>query len=163
MLIANMDSLYIYFLFSIVPSPTVEVSFASPPTIAYAGNSFTLNCTIMLMEGITDSDLRVNSTWTRNGVMFTDGSRITVNETSSLSGITFFNMLVFSSLSTRDNGTYECVVTLSSPHEFVAGAMVSDSISLDVEGMPIKLMFKIRVGLVVVPDLKIWLRMSTLM
>ena len=147
----------IYVLFSVVPSPTVQVSFASPATAPYAGNSFILNCTIMLTEGIRDSDLRVNSTWTKNGVMFTDGSRIIINETSSLSGITFYSMLVFSSLSTRDNGTYECVVTLSSPHEFVAGAMVSDSISLDVEGMRIKMKFKIRVGL----DIR--LRMSTLM
>ena len=131
----------------------MQVNFASRAAATYAGNSVTLNCTIMLTEGITDSGFTVNSTWTKNGVAFSGISgRITVNDTTRLSGTTFFNKLVFSSLSTRDNGTYACVVTLSSPDEFVADAMVSDSTSLAVEGMAIKLMF---IGLVVVPEFRI--------
>ena len=141
-LIVICDSQCVYALSSIVPSPIVQVNFASRATATYAGNSVTLNCTIMLTEGITDSGFTVNSTWTKNGVMFPGVSgRITVNDTTRVSGTTFFNKLVFSSLSTRDNGTYTCVVTLSSSYEFVADAMVLDSTSLAVEGMAIKLKF----------------------
>lgn len=139
--------------FSIVPSPIVQVNFASRATATYAGNSVTLNCTIMVTEGITDSGFTVNSTWTKNGVTFSGISgRITFNDTTRLSGTTFLNKLVFSSLSTRDNGTYACVVTLSSPNEFVADAMVLDSTIVAVEGMDIKLKF---IGLVVVPEFRI--------
>ena len=152
-LIVICDSQCVYALSSTVPSPIVQVNFASRAIATYAGNSVTLNCTIMLTEGITDSGFTVNSTWTKNGVMFPGVSgRITVNDTTRVSGTTFFNNLVFSSLSTRDNGTYTCVVTLSSSYEFVADAMVSDSTSLAVEGMAIKLKF---IGLVVVPEFRI--------
>ena len=66
-----------------------------------------LNCAIDLEGGITDSDVIVSSTWTKDGAAFTGvGSRVTVSNQQRQTGDDFLRQLMFSPLSfSMDNGT----------------------------------------------------------
>ena len=124
-------------LYFTVPSPDVTVGFSTPGAVTYAGNNVTLNCAIDLEGGVTDSDVTVNSMWTKNGSAFTGVSgRVTVSNQQRFTGSDFFRQLVFSPLSSSmDNGTYACVVTLTPVRpQFVNTVMGSGSLSLAVRG-----------------------------
>ena len=90
-----------------------------------------------MLGGVTDSDVVVNSTWTKDGAVFSGvSSRVTVLPQIRVNSTVFFSQLVFSpSSSSMDSGTYTCVVTLTSLQpELVTGAMRSKSITLSVRG-----------------------------
>ena len=96
-----------------------------------------LNCAIDLEGGITDSDVTVNSMWTKDGAAFTGVSgHVTVSNQQRFTGRSFLKTLMFSPLSSSmDNGTYACVVTLTPVRpQFVTAMMGSASISLSVQG-----------------------------
>ena len=120
-----------------VPPPDVTVEFSPPGAIRYAGNNVTLNCAIDLMGGVTDSDVTVNSMWTKDDAAFTGVSgRVTVSNQQRVTGAVFTRQLVFSPLSSSmDNGTYACVATLTPRRpQFVNTVMGSRSILLAVQG-----------------------------
>ena len=120
-----------------VPPPDVTVEFSTSGAVTYAGNNVTLNCAINLEGGVTDSDATVSSMWTKDGAAFTGVSgRVTVLNQLRLTSSDFFRTLVFSPLSSSmDNGTYECVVTLTPIRpQFVTAMMGSGSLSLAVQG-----------------------------
>ena len=120
-----------------VPSPSVDVGFATPGAVIYAGNNVTLNCGITLLEGVTDSDVTVSSSWTKDGAPFSGISgRVTLTPTTRLTITTYFTQLMYSPLSSSmDNGTYICItnVTPRQP-QFFTGTNISDSMTLAVEG-----------------------------
>ena len=121
----------------IVPSPDVTVDFFTRGAVTYAGNDVTLNCAFDLEGGVTDSDVTVSSTWTKNDAAFTGVSgRVTVGNQTRQTSSVFTRRLVFSPLSSSmDNGTYACVVTLTPMRQqFVTTVMGSGSISLAVQG-----------------------------
>ena len=120
-----------------VPSPDVTVGFSTRGAVTYAGSNVTLTCLIDLVGGVTDSDVTVSSTWTKDGAAFTGVSgRVTVSNQQRFTGSDFLRQLVFSPLSSSmDNGTYACVVTLTPRQpQFVSAVMGSGSISLAVLG-----------------------------
>ena len=125
------------FLTYAVPPPDVNFDLTSPDTITYTGNSVTLNCRITLLGGVTDSDVVVNSTWTKDGAVFSGVSdRVTVPPQIRVNTRVFIAQMVFSPLSpSMDNGTYKCVATVTpSQPEFVTGAMGSRSMAFAVRG-----------------------------
>ena len=120
-----------------VPTPDVTVGFSTPGAVTYAGNNVTLNCPFTLEGGVTDSDVIVSSMWTKDGAAFTGVSgRVTVSNQQRFTGRSFLKILVFSPLSSSmDNGTYECVVTLTPRQpQFVTAMMGSGVRSLAVQG-----------------------------
>lgn len=125
------------FLTYAVPPPDVRFDLTSPDAITYTGNSITLNCKIILLGRVTDSDVAVNSTWTKDGAVFSGVSgRVTLRTQIQVNSTVFLSQLVFSpSSSSMDSGTYTCVVTLTSLQpELVTGATRSKSITLSVRG-----------------------------
>ena len=97
----------------------------------------TLNCAISLEGGVTDSDVTVNSMWTKDDAAFTGVSgHVTISNQLRVIGTVFTRQLVFSPLSSSmDNGTYACVATLIPRRpQFVNTVMESGSISLAVQG-----------------------------
>ena len=97
----------------------------------------TLNCRITLLGGVTDSDVVVNSTWTKDGVAFSGVSgRVTLPPKIRVNNTLFIAQLVFSPpSSSMDSGLYTCVVTLTSPRPgFVTGAVRSELITLSLRG-----------------------------
>ena len=120
-----------------VPSPDVQVGFSTLGAVTYAGNNVTLICAIDLEGGVTDSDVTVSSMWTKDGTTFTGVSgRVTISNQQRVTGTVFVRQLVFSPLSSSmDNGTYECVVTLTPRRpQFVTATMGSGMRSLAVQG-----------------------------
>jgi len=74
------------------------------------------------MGGVTDSHVMVNSTWTKNGTAFSgvNGRIKLLRQTPSVNGTVHSALLVFSPLSSsEDNGTYGCVVNLTSQKQGV--------------------------------------------
>ena len=125
----------ILFLTYAVPAPDVQFDLTSPGTITYTGNSVTLNCRITLLG---DSDVVVNSTWTKDGAVFSGVSgRVTLPPQTRVNSTLFIAQLVFSPPSSSiDNGTYTCVVTVTpSQPQFVISTMGSESINLSVRGL----------------------------
>ena len=138
------------FLTYAVPPPDVQFALTSPDTITYTGNSVTLNCRITLVGGVTDSDVAVNSTWTKDGAVFSGFSgRVTVLPQIRVNSTVFLSQVVFSpSSSSIDSGTYTCVVTLTSLQpELVTGAMRSKSITLSVRGKVLGLLDNLCMGM----------------
>ena len=126
------------FLTYAVPPPDVRLDLTSPDTITYTGNGVTLNCRITLLGGVTDSDVVVNSTWTKDGAVFSGVSgRVTVLPQIKVNTKVFIAQLVFSPpSSSMDSGTYTCVVTVTPLQtEFVSGAIKSGSINLSARGL----------------------------
>ena len=123
-------------MYFIVPSPDVTVDFSTRGVVTYAGNSVTLNCAIDLEGGVTDSDVTVSSMWTKNDATFTGVSgRVTVRNQTRQTSSVFTRRLVFSPLSSMDNGRYACVITLTPlRQQFVTTVMGSRSIPLAVQG-----------------------------
>ena len=118
-----------------VPPPTVV--FETPGAVTYAGNNVTLNCATNLLGGVTDSDVTVNSRWTKNGAPFTGVSgRVTLTPATSITSISYRTWLMFSPLSSSmDNGTYMCIITLTPRQpQFVTGSNANDSRTLAVRG-----------------------------
>ena len=125
---------YLSFCF-LVPNPMVQVEIR-PAATPYAGNNVNLRCTVSLLGGVTDTDVRVNVTWTKNGAMFSGISgRVTTREETVTSTI-FYKQLQFSPLSSSmDDGTYMCNVTVTPvQQQFVMGASGVGSMVLDVIG-----------------------------
>ena len=123
--------------FYTVPSPTVDVDFATPGVVTYAGNNVTLRCLITLLGGVTDSDVTVSSMWTKDGTPFTGvNDRVIFTPSQRFTGTSYFTVLMFSPLSSSmDNGTYVCMATLTPKEtQFVTGTDTSDSMSLAVRG-----------------------------
>ena len=115
----------------------MDVGFATPGAVTYAGNNVTLNCAIVLLGGVTDSDVTVNITWTKDGAPFTGVSgRVTLIPSRKFTGTSYFTQLMFTPLSSSmDNGTYMCTTTLSPQQPpFVTGTSTSDSMTLTVRG-----------------------------
>ena len=119
-----------------VPPPTVV--FETPGAVTYAGNNVTLNCATNLLGGVTDSDVTVNSRWTKDGAPFSGVSgRVTLTPATSITSISYITRLMFSPLSSyMDNGTYTCFMTVTPRQpQFVTGTTdTSDSMTLAVEG-----------------------------
>ena len=95
-----------------------------PAAVTYAGNNVNLRCGVTLLGGVTDSDVRVNVTWTKNGAMFSGISgRVTIRE-ETVTNTVLYNQLQFSPLSSSmDNGSYVCMVTVTPvQQQFVVGA-----------------------------------------
>ena len=132
------------FLIHPVPPPAVKFDFTSLDSISPVGETVTLNCRISLLGGVTDSDVVVNSTWTKDGPVFSGVSdRVTVLPQIRVNNTLFIAQLVFSPPSpSMDSGTYTCVVTVTpSQPEFVSGAIKSESINLSTRGMLIYTFF----------------------
>ena len=127
----------LFLIFNAVPLPDVQFDLSSPDTISTAGETVTLNCRITLLGGVTDSDVVVNSTWTKDGAAFSGVSgRVTLPPQTRVNTRVFIAQLVFSPpSSSMDSGIYICVVTLTSPRPgFVTGAVRSELITLSVRG-----------------------------
>ena len=112
----------------VVPSPRVAIHSTHVDT-AYAGRNETLRCEATLSGGVTVNDVQVNFTWMKNNSVISDPSvidRIRVLQ-PMVNGSELQSKLVFSPLSSSlDNGTYKCVVNLTSQDKkFVVGAMKS--------------------------------------
>ena len=86
------------FLTNAVPPPDVVFELTSPDTIPpHAGETVTLNCKITLLGGVTDSDVVVNSTWTKDGAAFSGVSgRVTLPPQTRVNSTLFITQLVFS-------------------------------------------------------------------
>ena len=113
----------------------MQVEIRPAAVVTYAGNNVNLRC-IASLSGVTDSDVRVNITWTKNGETFSGVSgRVTVHEETLTSTISY-NQLQFSPLSSSmDNGTYLCNVTLTPvQQQFVIGTAGIGSMALNVIG-----------------------------
>ena len=113
------------------------VAFATPGAVTYAGNNVTLNCGINLLGGVTDSDVTVSSSWTKDGAAFSGViGRVTLTSTTRLTSSAYFTQLMFSPLSSSmDNGTYVCSVTLTPRQpQFATGTTQTDSMALAVIG-----------------------------
>ena len=85
---------------------------------------------------VIGTDVRMNVTWTKNGLPFSGISgRVTIREVS-VSTTIFYNQLQFSPLSSSmDNGTYVCMVTVTPvQQQFVVGASGVASMVLNVIG-----------------------------
>ena len=126
------------FLTHAVPPPAVQFDLTSPDTISTAGETVTLNCKITLMGEVTDSDVVVNSTWTKDRAAFSGVSgRVTLPPQTRVNSTFFITQLVFSPpSSSMDSGTYTCVVTVTpSQPEFAIGTMRSGSINLSARGL----------------------------
>ena len=95
-----------------------------------------LRCTATLLGGVTETDVRVNITWTRSGAPFAGISGRVTMRGETVSSIVFYNQLQFSPLSSSmDNGTYVCMVTLTPvQQQFVIGASGVKSLVLNVIG-----------------------------
>ena len=107
-----------------------------PAAVTYAGNNVNLRCGVTLLGGVTDTDVRVNITWTKNGATFSGVSgRVTIHN-GSVTSTFFYNQLQFSPLSSSmDNGTYVCNVTVTPvQQQFVIGASEERSMVLNVIG-----------------------------
>ena len=93
----------------------MDVDFATPGAVTYTGNNVTLNCGITLLGGVTDSDVTVNSRWTKDGTPFSGVSgRVTNTSSIRITGTSYIAELMFSPLSSSmDNGTYMCITTLT--------------------------------------------------
>ena len=78
------------------------------------GNNVNLRCTATLSGLMIGTDVRVNTTWTKNGAPFSGiGGRVTVQE-EMVTPTIFYNQLQFSPLSSSmDNDTYLCNVTVT--------------------------------------------------
>ena len=133
---------YLHVVFTVfhyftVPPPTVSVGVSPPGTVPYAGNNFTLSCTILLNGGITESDVMVTRRWTKDGAVFSGvPGRVTFPTEQRPTSSVFVQTVMFSPLSSSmDNGTYACAVTLTPVQpEFVNTVNRSVSISLAVRG-----------------------------
>ena len=104
--------------------------------VTYAGNNVNLRCTATLSGLMIGTDVRVNTTWTKNGAPFSGiGGRVTVQE-EMVSPTIFYNQLQFSPLSSSmDNGTYVCNVTVTPvQQQFVIGTAGIGSMALNVIG-----------------------------
>ena len=109
----------------------------NPGAVTYAGNNVTLTCLINLVGRVTDSDVTVNSRWTKNGAPFTGVSgRVTLTPATRVTSISYHTHLIFSPLSSSmDNGTYMCIATLTPRQpQFVTGNNANDSRTLAVGG-----------------------------
>ena len=118
-----------------VPPPTVFIE--NPGAVTYAGNNVTLTCLINLAGRVTDSDVTVNSRWTKNDTLFTDISgRVTLTPATKITSISYRTRLMFSPLSSSmDNGTYMCIATLTPRQpQFVTDSNANDSRTLAVRG-----------------------------
>ena len=119
-----------------VPVPMVEVNNHPFGAVTYAGNNVSLRCTATLSGVMIGTDVRVNTTWTKNGAPFSGISgRVTVHE-ETVSSTVFYNQLQFSPLSSSmENGTYVCMVTVTPvQQQFVIGASGAGSMALNVVG-----------------------------
>ena len=128
---------HLYYSCYPVPSPTVSIDVATSGSITYAGNNVTLNCGISLLGGVTDSDVTVNSRWTKDGAPFSGVSgRVTNTSATRVFGVTYLTQLIFSPLSSSmDNGTYVCITTLTPRQpQSVIGTTTSASFTLAVGG-----------------------------
>ena len=120
-----------------VPSPIVVIDFPTSGAVTYAGNNVTLTCGTNLVGRVTDSDVTVNSRWTKDGAPFTGVSgRVTLIPATPITSITYVTRLMFSPLSSSmDNGTYMCITTLTPRQpQFVTGSNANDSRTLAVGG-----------------------------
>ena len=103
------------------------VVYSTHGNTAYAGRNETLRCEATLLGGVTLNDVRVNFTWMKNNSMiYAVINRVKVQQTT-VDGTELQSDLMFSPLSSSlDNGTYKCVVNLTSQDKkFVVGAMKS--------------------------------------
>ena len=115
----------------------MDVGFATSGAVTYAGNNVILNCAIALLQEVTDSDVTVNSRWTKDGAPFSGVSgRVTNTSTTRLTSTAYLTQLMFSPLSSSmDNGTYMCITTLTPRQpQFVTGTTQTDSMALAVIG-----------------------------
>ena len=128
----------LFLIFHAVPTPDIKFDFTSPDTIPPGRETVTLNCRITFLGGVTDSDAVVNSTWMKDGAVFTGVSGwVTLPPQTRVNTRVFITQLVFSLPSSSiDNGTYTCVITVTPLQtEFIIGAMGSGSITLSVRGL----------------------------
>ena len=115
----------------------MSIDFATPGAVTYAGNNVTLNCGTTLLGGVTDSDVTVNNSWTKDGAPFPGVSgRVTLIPSTRVTSISYVARLIFSPLSSsKDNGTYTCITTLTPLQpQFVTSNSTSDSMALAVRG-----------------------------
>ena len=107
-----------------------------PAAVTYAGNNVNLRCGVTLLEGITDTNVTVNITWTKNGAPFSGVSGRVMMRGGIFTSTISYNQLQFSPLSSSmDNGTYVCNVTLTPvQQQFVIGASGTGSVALNVIG-----------------------------
>ena len=127
-------TIYLLFCF-LVPIPTLQVEIR-PAAVTYAGNNVNLRCTATLLGGVTETDVRVNITWTKNGAPFSGVSGRAMMRWEILTSTISYNQLQFSPLSSSmDNGTYVCNVTVTPvQQQFVMGASGGGSVALNVIG-----------------------------
>ena len=94
-----------------VPADSIETSVTSvgPPV---AGYNYSLVCTLTLREGL----LGTPTIWWvgRDGQPITSGGDVVVHDPVT-SGLTTNLTLFFDPIRTRDEGTYTCMASLSSP------------------------------------------------
>ena len=128
-------TIYLLFCF-LVPIPTLQVDLRPAAAVTYAGNNVNLRCAVTLTGGVTETDVRVNITWTKNGAPFSGVSGRVMMHGGIFTSTISYNQLQFSPLSSSmDNGTYVCNVTVTPvQQQFVIGASGAGSMILNVIG-----------------------------
>ena len=81
------------------PDPTITVSIASSSVAPIAGSMYSLTCTVIGAEMLTDADAMVIYLWLKNGAVVLDQTMATL----SFSPVTLF-----------DAGSYACQATVTS-------------------------------------------------
>ena len=101
--------------------------------VTYADKNVKLRCTATLSGLMIGTDVRGNTTWTKNGAPFSGiGGCVTVQE-EMITPTIFYNQLQFSPLSSSmDNGTYVCnVIVTPVQQQFVIGTAGIGSMALN--------------------------------
>ena len=128
-------SLY-YFIIFAVPSTSIVTSISAlgPPV---AGYNFTITCTVSITDGLTEIP---SLTWIdSSGQALNSTGDFTVHEQMTF-GHSSIRALYFDPLRTSDEGTYSCVVTLSSP---ALAAPLNSSATYLIDAEQSKLLFDI--------------------
>ena len=98
-------------IFHTVPPDAITATVSNSSGTATAGMAYSLTCTVSkIVGGLTDSP---TATWTTGEVAVTNGSGITVKDTTG--DITVTSTLTFDPLQTSHEGSFVCTGTLTSP------------------------------------------------
>ena len=96
---------------STVPPDAITATVSNSSVTATAGMVYSLTCTVSkTVGGLTDSP---TATWTTGGVAVTNGSGITVKDTTGDTTVT--STLTFDPLRTSHEGSFVCNGALTSP------------------------------------------------
>ena len=106
-------------------------------TTLYSGTVFTLTCVVELVPEV-DTSVTVLTSWTKNGTIVTNTSRISVDsEADEITSSMYGSDVVFNPLSDMelggDDGDYTCSAQVRNG-KYITGSSASDTHTISVEG-----------------------------